>query len=77
MVYNRKTRVEKGYEFMKLEYIIEEKDNNMIVKDIVKKRMHISSRLYTKVSKDIYLNDNKCLRCIIHFEKEIKINRKR
>lgn len=45
---------------MKLEYVIEEKDYDMMVKDIVKKRMKISSRLYTKISKDIYLNDDKC-----------------
>jgi len=45
---------------MKLEYIVKDSDNNMMVKDIVKKRLNISSRLYTKISKDIYLNDIKC-----------------
>lgn len=45
---------------MKLEYIIKENDEGIMVKDAVKKRMEISSRLYTKISKSIYLNNNKC-----------------
>jgi len=45
---------------MKLEYIVKECDDNMLIKDIVKKRMSVSSRLYTKISKDMYLNNNKC-----------------
>jgi len=45
---------------MKLEYVVEEKDNNMMVKDIVKKRLNVSSRLYKKIVSDIVLNDNKC-----------------
>lgn len=45
---------------MKLEYVVKDTDNDMMIKDIVKKRMDISSRLYTKISKSIYLNDKKC-----------------
>lgn len=45
---------------MVLEYIAKEKDNNISAKDIVKKRLNVSSRLYTKISKDIYINDKKC-----------------
>lgn len=45
---------------MKLEYIVSENDSDIMVKDAVKKKMNISSRLYTKISKSIYLNDSKC-----------------
>ena len=45
---------------MKLEYVVEEKDNNMMVKDIVKKRLNVSSRLYKKIVQDIRLNGEKC-----------------
>lgn len=45
---------------MKLEYIVKTKDSGMFVKDIVKKRLNISSRLYKKIVKDILLNSNKC-----------------
>lgn len=45
---------------MKIEYVVKDIDNNMMIKDIVKKRLQISSRLYTKISKDIYLNNEKC-----------------
>ena len=45
---------------MNLEYIVRNSDKNMMVKDIVKKRLNISSRLYPKISKDILLNGNKC-----------------
>lgn len=45
---------------MNLEYIAKDTDNNMMVKDIVKKRLNISSRLYPKISKSILLNSHKC-----------------
>lgn len=45
---------------MKLEYVVKENDSDMMVKDVVKKKMKISSRLYTKISKSIYLNGSKC-----------------
>lgn len=44
---------------MNLEYIINDKECNMSIKDIVKKKLNVSSRLYTKISKDIYLNGEK------------------
>jgi len=45
---------------MELEYIVKKEDKDIMVKDLVKKRLKISSRLYTKISKSIYLNNNKC-----------------
>ncbi len=42
---------------MKLEYIVKEKDNNMFVKDIIKRRLKVSSRLYKDVIKDIKVNN--------------------
>jgi len=45
---------------MKLEYIVKDKDNGMMIKDIVKKRLDVSSRLYKKIVKDIKLNDKNC-----------------
>lgn len=45
---------------MKLEYVVKEKDSNMMIKDIVKKRLNVSSRLYKKIVNDILLNDNNC-----------------
>lgn len=45
---------------MKIEYIVTEKDEGSFVRDIVKKKMNVSSRLYKKIALDIYLNDKKC-----------------
>lgn len=45
---------------MKLEYIVKDNDNNMMVKDIVKKRLKVSSRLYKKIVEGIRLNGKKC-----------------
>ena len=42
---------------MKLEYIVKEKDNNMFVKDIIKRRLKVSSRLYKDILKDIMVNN--------------------
>lgn len=60
---------------MNLEYITKQTDKNMMVKDVVKKRMHISSRLYSKISKEIYLNDNKCYTsAIVNLGDKITVN---
>ena len=45
---------------MNLEYIVKEKDNGIMVKDIVKKRLNVSSRLYKDIVQDIKLNNKKC-----------------
>ena len=45
---------------MKLEYVANESDNNLMIKDIVKKRLCVSSRLYKKIVKDIRLNGQEC-----------------
>ena len=36
---------------MNLEYIVKEKDDNMLVKDIIKRRLKVSSRLYKDILK--------------------------
>lgn len=53
---------------MKLEYVVKEKDDNMMVKDIVKRRLNVSTRLYKKIVNDILLNNHKC-----HTSNRVKI----
>ena len=45
---------------MKLEYIVKSVDSGKMVKDIVKTKLNVSSRLYKKIVNDIYLNEFKC-----------------
>lgn len=45
---------------MKLEYVVKKEDQNLMVRDIVKKKLKVSSRLYRKIVKDIKLNDKEC-----------------
>lgn len=45
---------------MKLEYVVKKEDQNLMVRDIVKKKLKVSSRLYRKIVKDIRLNDKEC-----------------
>ena len=45
---------------MELEYIVKKQDKNVMVKDIVKKKLKVSSRLFKKITGSIKLNGNNC-----------------
>ncbi len=45
---------------MKLEYRVKKEDEGLMIRDIVKKKLAVSSRLYKKIVKDIRLNNKEC-----------------
>ena len=45
---------------MKIEHVVTKEETDSLIRDIVKKEMNVSSRLYKKIVEDIFLNNNKC-----------------